>query len=44
MDAARAQQIIESDQVIEVLHEGSPVWIEKVKKDVPFGMPLPVFI
>jgi len=30
MDAARAQQIIESDQVIEVLHEGSPVWIEKV--------------
>ncbi|HOP93360.1 MAG TPA: H-type small acid-soluble spore protein [Acetivibrio thermocellus] len=30
MDAARAQQIIESDQVIEVLHKGSPVWIEKV--------------
>lgn len=30
MDANRAQQIIESDQVIEVLHQGSPVWIEKV--------------
>lgn len=30
MDTIRAQQIIESDQVIEVLHEGTPVWIEKV--------------
>ncbi|HOM03777.1 MAG TPA: H-type small acid-soluble spore protein [Acetivibrio sp.] len=30
MDAVRAQQILKSDQIVEVLHEGAPVWIEKV--------------
>ncbi|GAE89866.1 H-type small acid-soluble spore protein [Acetivibrio straminisolvens] len=30
MDAIRAHQILESQQIIEVLHQGSPVWIEKV--------------
>ena len=30
MDVERARQIIESDGVIEVLYQGSPVWIEKI--------------
>lgn len=30
MDIERVRQIIESDGVIEVLYQGSPVWIEKV--------------
>jgi len=42
MDAARAQQIIESDQVIEVLHEGSPVWIEKVMDNNMAHVPISI--
>ncbi|MFZ5987500.1 MAG: H-type small acid-soluble spore protein [Bacillota bacterium] len=30
MDSNRAKQIMESDGVIEVLYQGSPVWIENV--------------
>lgn len=30
MDSIRAKQIMESDGVIEVLHQGTPVWIENV--------------
>ncbi|NLD46794.1 MAG: H-type small acid-soluble spore protein [Clostridiaceae bacterium] len=31
MDSTRAKQIIESNGIIEVLYEGTPVWIENVK-------------
>jgi len=30
MDIERARQIVESDGVIEVLYQGSPVWIDKI--------------
>lgn len=30
MDSNRAKKIMESDGVIEVLYQGSPVWIENV--------------
>ncbi|NMB33763.1 MAG: small, acid-soluble spore protein, H family [Clostridium sp.] len=30
MDAERIRQIIESSSVIEVFHEGKPVWIEGI--------------
>ena len=30
MDSIRAKQILESKGVIEVLYQGSPVWIENV--------------
>lgn len=30
MDANRAKQIMRSEKPVEVLHQGSPVWIEKV--------------
>ena len=30
MDANRAKTIIQSSESIQVMHEGSPVWIEKV--------------
>jgi len=30
MDVQRAQQIINSQETIDVLHNGSPVWIEGV--------------
>ncbi len=33
MDSERAKRIIESKGVIEVLYQGSPVWIESVLKD-----------
>lgn len=31
MDSRRAKQILESHGVIEVLHNGSPVWIENIR-------------
>ena len=31
MDSKRAIQIMESHGVIEVTHQGSPVWLESVK-------------
>ncbi len=33
MDPEKAQQIVESLGVIEVLHNGSPVWIENLDGD-----------
>ncbi|MFZ5633857.1 MAG: H-type small acid-soluble spore protein [Bacillota bacterium] len=30
MDYERAQQILRSEQTIEVLHRGEPVWIESL--------------
>lgn len=30
MDIGKAKQILESHGVIEVLHDGSPVWIENI--------------
>jgi len=33
MDSERAREIMESKGVIEVLYQGSPVWIENVMKD-----------
>lgn len=33
MDSNRAKQIMESKGVIEVLYQGSPVWIENVLDD-----------
>lgn len=30
MDVTRARQIVESGESIQVLHRGSPIWIEKV--------------
>lgn len=30
MNIERARQIVESDGVIEVLYQGSPVWIDKI--------------
>lgn len=33
MDSTRAKQIIESKGVIEVLYQGTPVWIENVLDD-----------
>lgn len=33
MDASRARMIIQSPDSIQVMHEGSPVWIEKVIDD-----------
>jgi len=32
MDYNRAQQILSSEQTIEVLYEGNPVWIESLKQ------------
>lgn len=31
MDAVRAKRIIDSPDTVEVLYQGSPVWIENVK-------------
>ena len=33
MDSGRAKEIMESKGIIEVLYQGSPVWIENVMKD-----------
>jgi small acid-soluble spore protein H (minor) len=33
MDMKRARQILDSADTIEVLHSGSPVWIESLKPD-----------
>lgn len=33
MDSERARQIVESLGVIEVLYNGSPVWIENIKEN-----------
>jgi small acid-soluble spore protein H (minor) len=33
MDSKRAQEIMESHGVIEVLYKDSPVWIEQIKND-----------
>lgn len=30
MDVNRARQIIKSTESVEVLHEGTPVWLERV--------------
>ncbi len=31
MDVKRAQEILKSPETIQVLHNGSPVWIENIK-------------
>ena len=33
MDATRARQIVQSGDSIQVLHQGSPIWIEKVMEN-----------
>ncbi|MCX7745828.1 MAG: H-type small acid-soluble spore protein [Clostridia bacterium] len=33
MDSERAKQIMRSPEPIQVLHNGSPVWIERVKEN-----------
>lgn len=33
MDAKRAKEIINSADQIQVLHQGSPIWIEKVMEN-----------
>jgi small acid-soluble spore protein H (minor) len=33
LDSRRAKQIMQSTDSIQVLHEGSPVWIEKVMEN-----------
>jgi small acid-soluble spore protein H (minor) len=33
MDVSRAQQIIESEKEIEVLHNGTPVWLQSIDEN-----------
>lgn len=33
MDMHRARQIVDAEETIEVLHAGSPVWIERLKPE-----------
>jgi small acid-soluble spore protein H (minor) len=33
MNVSRAQQIIESEKEIEVLHNGTPVWLQSVNEN-----------
>ena len=33
LDVTRARQIVQSSDSIQVLHQGSPIWIEKVMEN-----------